>query len=73
MASEPSEKKPNYRQEAEIIRAKAHGTRDAEVRAQLVLIASLYDKLADHLFIARHAQRAEFVAPQDPTESTDPA
>jgi hypothetical protein len=68
MSVEPSERKLNYRHEAEIIRTKAHEARDAEVRAQLLLIASLYDKLDEHLLVARIARRSDGLASQDPTE-----
>jgi hypothetical protein len=71
MASKPPEKKPNYRQEAEIIRAKARETHDAEARAQLLLIASLYDKLADHLVFVLRTRRAQDSRPENPTEGTD--
>jgi len=62
MGIDPPEKRPNYRQEAENIRAKAHETNDADARSQLLVIATLYDKLADHLLL---------VAPQ-PKRSDDP-
>jgi hypothetical protein len=68
MVSEPAEKKPNYRQEAENIRAKARGTHDAEARAQLLLIASLYDKLADHFRTAVQPKSYEHPRPDDSTE-----
>jgi hypothetical protein len=67
------EKRPNYRQEAENIRAKARETHDAEVRGQLLLIASLYDKLADHLALTLQSRPANDAAPKDPTELTDSA
>jgi hypothetical protein len=73
MGSKPPEKKHNYRQEAEKIRATARQTHDAEARGQLLLIASLYDKLAEHLLVALHPKRFENVLPEDPTERTDPA
>jgi hypothetical protein len=47
MCPEPAETNQDYRREARIIRAKALEMHDAEARAQLLLIASLYDKLAD--------------------------
>ena len=68
MSPKPPEKKTNYRQEAEEIRAKAGATHDAEARAQLLLIASLYDKLADHLFLALQAKRSDSPRPEDPTD-----
>jgi hypothetical protein len=71
MVPEPPDKKPNYRQEAENIRAKAGGTQDAEARAQLLLIASLYDKLADHFRGAVRPKSSADPRPEDPTEVTD--
>ena len=48
MDSAPPEKKRlDYRQEAQSIRARASQVRHPEIREQLLLIASLYDKLAD--------------------------
>jgi hypothetical protein len=48
MDSAPPEKKRlDYRQEAQSIRARASELRNPEIREQLLLIASLYDKLAD--------------------------
>jgi hypothetical protein len=73
MVPEPPEKKTNYRQEAAYIRVKARGTHDAEARAQLLLIASLYDKLADHLHVALQPKRSGRLPLEDPTEGTDPA
>jgi hypothetical protein len=46
MFPELPEKNQDYRREARNIRAKARQLRDAEARAQLLLIASLYEKLA---------------------------
>ena len=54
MAAELPERKIDYRQEAERIRATARDTQDAEVRAQLLLVASLYDRLSEHLPLAPH-------------------
>ena len=68
MVPEPPEKKPNYRLEAENIRAKARGTHDAEARAQLLLIASLYDKLADHFRSAVRPNGSDNLRPEDTTE-----
>jgi hypothetical protein len=68
MVSKLPEKKTNYRQEAESIRAKARETHDAEVRVQLLLIASLYDKLADHLALALQPKRSDSAPPKNPTE-----
>jgi len=48
MDSAPPEKKRlDCRQEAQSIRAKASEVRHPQIREQLLLIASLYDKLAD--------------------------
>jgi hypothetical protein len=49
----------DYRQEARNIRAKAREVRDAEARSQLLLIASLYDKLANLTKILVPALRAK--------------
>jgi hypothetical protein len=47
MDSAPLEiKRLDYREEAQSIRAVANLTKDAIVREQLLMIASLYDKLA---------------------------
>jgi hypothetical protein len=73
MVSARSDKRPNYRQEAEKIRAKARESHDAEVRGQLLLIASLYDKLADHLALTLQPKPSDSAAPKDPTELTDSA
>jgi hypothetical protein len=42
----PEQKRLDYREEAHSIRAVANHTKNADVREQLLLIASLYDKLA---------------------------
>lgn len=69
MGAEPPEKRPNYRQEAEKIRAKAQATNDADARAQLLVIATLYDKLADHLLpIALQPKCADDPPPEPPPE-----
>jgi hypothetical protein len=47
MEFEPPEKRLDYRQEAQTIRAMAMGMKNQKVREQLFLIASLYDKLAE--------------------------
>jgi len=52
MDPKPPLERQHYQQEAEVIRAKAHGTRDPEARAQLLVIALLYDRLAEHLLVA---------------------
>jgi hypothetical protein len=69
MGAEPPKKKPNYRQEAENIRAKAHATHDADARSQLLVIATLYDKLADHLLIiALQPKSSDDPPPEHPPE-----
>jgi hypothetical protein len=45
-------KRLDYRQEAQSIRAMASEIKDPKIREQLLLIASLYDKLAE---LADHA------------------
>jgi hypothetical protein len=69
----PSEKKRNYQQEAKKIRAKARETHDAEARAQLLLVALLYDKLAKHVPLVLKARHPDETLPEDPPESTDSA
>jgi hypothetical protein len=49
MYSEAPANNQDYRQEARSIRAKARDVHDTAARAQLFLIASLYEKLADLL------------------------
>lgn len=74
MCPVPSEKNQNYPQEARNIRAKAREVHDAEARAQLLLIASLYDKLAyltDILVPSLHAKVPGNLRMEDPTEGTD--
>jgi len=44
---EPPDKNQDYRQVARNIRSMASEMRDRESQAQILLIASLYDKLAD--------------------------
>jgi hypothetical protein len=39
----------NYREEARRIRAVAAGVKNTHARVQLLLIASLYEKLAEHV------------------------
>jgi hypothetical protein len=71
---ENQEKNQDYRQEARNIRAKAQDLRDAEARAQLLLIASLYEKLADlteFLVPSLHAKLSDHSRMEDPTEGTD--
>jgi hypothetical protein len=43
----PQRKRPDCRQEAQSIRAMASEIKNPNVQGQLLLIASLYDKLAD--------------------------
>jgi hypothetical protein len=74
MCPQLPEKNQDYRREARNIRAKARELRDAEARAQLLLIASLYDKLAyltDILVPSLHAKLSENPRIQDSTEGTD--
>jgi hypothetical protein len=51
----PVNKRHDYREEAQTIRAIASEMRNPKIQEQLLLIASLYDKLAD---IAEHAGHA---------------
>jgi hypothetical protein len=51
----PVNKRHDYREEAQSIRAIASEMKDPKIQEQLLLIASLYDKLAD---IAEHAGHA---------------
>jgi len=74
MCPEPPEKNQDYRQEARNIRAQAREMHDAEARTQLLLIASLYDKLADlavFLVPALNAKLSDNLRMEDPTEGTD--
>jgi hypothetical protein len=74
MCPEPPENNHDYQQEAQNIRAKARDVNDAEARAQLLLIASLYEKLAyltDILVPSLHAKLSDHSRKQDPTEGTD--
>jgi hypothetical protein len=50
----PVNKRHDYREEAQSIRAIASEMKNPKIQEQLLLIASLYDKLAD---IAEHAGR----------------
>jgi len=58
----PEQKRLDYREEARTIRAVANNTKVANVREQLLLIASLYEKLAG---ISGHADQP---APQSPVD-----
>jgi hypothetical protein len=74
MCPELPEKNQDYRQVARDIRAKARQMHDAEARAQLLLIASLYDKLAhltDFLVPSLHAKLSDKSRMEGPTEGTD--
>jgi hypothetical protein len=51
----PVNTRHDYREEAQTIRAIASEMKNPKIQEQLLLIASLYDKLAD---IAEHAGRA---------------
>jgi hypothetical protein len=75
MHSEPPAKKQDYRQEARSIRAKAREVHDTAARAQLLLIASLYDKLADLVHDLAPSLLAKFSrnsCSEEPTEEPDP-
>jgi hypothetical protein len=74
MCPERPEKNQDYQQEARNIRAKARDVHDAEARAQLLLIASLYEKLSyltDILVPSLHATLSDHSRMEDPTEGTD--
>jgi hypothetical protein len=74
MCPKPAEKNLDYRQEARNIRAKAREIHDPEARAQLLLIASLYDKLSyltDILVPSLHAKLSGNSGMEDRTEGTD--
>jgi hypothetical protein len=74
MCPDQPEKNQDYRQEARDIRLKAREIHDAEARAQLLLIASLYDKLAyltDILVPSLHAKLSDNSRMEEPTEGTD--
>lgn len=74
MSPQSPEKNQDYRQEARNIRAKARDVHDAEARAQLLLIASLYEKLSyltDILVPSLHAKLSDHSRMEDPTEGTD--
>jgi hypothetical protein len=74
MCPELPEKSQDYRQEARKIRAKAREMHDAEARAQLLLIASLYDKLAyltNILVPTLRAKHSDNPYAEGPTEGTD--
>jgi hypothetical protein len=74
MRPEPAATNNDYLQEARNIRAKAREVRDSEARAQLLLIASLYDKLAyltDILVPSLRAKLSDNSRLGDPTEGTD--
>jgi hypothetical protein len=87
MCPEPPQKNQDYRQEARKIRAAALQMNDAEAQAQLLLIASLYDKLADlsnkvpdlsnkladlsEVPVPSPAKLSDNSRTEDPTEGTD--
>jgi hypothetical protein len=74
MCPKPAEKNQDYRQEARSIRAKAREIHNPEARAQLLLIASLYDKLSyltDTLVPSLHAKLSGNLGMEDRTEGTD--
>lgn len=72
MLPELPEKNQDYRREARVIRAKARQLHDAEARTQLLLIASLYEKLANltDILSPLHARLADN-SRMDPTEGAD--
>jgi hypothetical protein len=47
--ADPLPEQPDYRQEARQIRDLAAEMKDARIRVQLLVIASLYEKLAKHV------------------------
>jgi len=74
MCPKLAEKNLDYRQEARNIRAKAREIHDPEARAQLLLIASLYDKLSyltDILVPSLHAKLSGHSGLKDSAEGTD--
>ncbi len=74
MCPESAATNHDYLQEARNIRARAREVHDADARAQLLLIASLYEKLAylaDILVPSLRAQLSENSHLRDPTEGTD--
>jgi hypothetical protein len=76
MYPEPPEKThEDYRRQARDIRAMAWAMRDVEASTQLLLIASLYDKLAyfsDILVPALETKLSDNSRTNDPTAGTDP-
>jgi hypothetical protein len=75
-AAPPGKNRPDYRQEARDIRAMARELRDIEAREQLLVIASLYDKLAalsDVLIPSLEAKLSGCLPPEvgDTTGTTD--
>lgn len=74
MSPQRAERNQDYRQEARGIRAKAREVHNREARAQLLLIASLYDKLAyltDTLVPSLRAKLSDNSRLGDTTEGTD--
>ena len=74
MYPEPPEKNQDYRHVARSIRVTAWEMHDAQAQAQLFLIASLYDKLADLsniLIPTLEAKLSDISRRADPTEGTD--
>lgn len=73
MSPELPEKHHDYRREARKIRTKARQLHDAEARTQLLLIASLYEKLAYLTDILSPSLRAKLSdnSRMDPTEGAD--
>jgi hypothetical protein len=76
MYSEAPANNQDYRQEARSIRAKAREVHDTAARAQLFLIASLYDKLANllnDLAPTLQGKLTRHSLPEEPTKGTDSA
>ena len=74
MCPKPAERNQDYRREAREIRAKAREIHDPKARAQLLVIASLYDKLAyltNILVPSLHAKLPGNAGMGDSTEGTD--
>ena len=74
MCPDPPEKNQDYRQVARNIRVTAREIHDVQAQAQLLLIASLYDKLADlsNIFIPSvEAKLSDISRTGEPTEGTD--
>ena len=73
MCPEPPATNQDYRQVARNIRSMASEMHDREARAQLLLVASLYDKLADlsNIVIPSLEAKLSDIFANDPTEGPD--